>query len=102
MPGAGPGSSGERRRPRRVPEPSPLAVGVAGDWSAAEIATLARNSPDGFYHFNAVSGDALSAQLKGGNIYIYDESGNAGRITTADVDQSNGVIHVLNSVLVPE
>jgi uncharacterized surface protein with fasciclin (FAS1) repeats len=75
---------------------------VAGDWSAAEIASQARASSDGFYHFNAVSGDALSAQVKGGSVYIYDESGNAGRVTIADVDQSNGVIHVVDSVLVPK
>jgi len=74
---------------------------VAGDWSAAEIAMRARNSADGFYHFNAVSGDALSAQVKGNNVYIYDENGNAGKITIADVDQSNGVIHVVDTVLVP-
>jgi uncharacterized surface protein with fasciclin (FAS1) repeats len=75
---------------------------VAGDWSAAAIATQAKNSPDGFYHFNAVSGDALSAQVKGGNVYIFDESGNAAKVTIADVDQSNGVIHVVNKVLLPK
>ncbi len=75
---------------------------VAGDWSAAKIAAAARNSSDGFYHFNAVSGDALSAQVKGKHVYIYDESGNAARVTIADVDQSNGVIHVVDGVLVPK
>ena len=75
---------------------------VAGDWSAADIAAAARASSDGFYHFNAVSGDALSAQVKGDNVYIYDESGNASLVTIADVNQSNGVIHVVNSVLVPK
>ncbi len=55
----------------------------------------------GFYHFRAVSGDALSAQVKGNSTYIYDESGNASRITIADVDQSNGVIHVIENVLLP-
>tara|TARA_R110002049_G_scaffold23781_5_gene84589 strand:+ start:40177 stop:40731 length:555 start_codon:yes stop_codon:yes gene_type:complete len=75
---------------------------VAGDWSAATIASKAKASPDGFYHFNAVSGDALSAQVKGGNVYILDESGNAARVTIADVKQSNGVIHVIDSVLVPK
>ncbi|WP_439150723.1 fasciclin domain-containing protein [Sulfitobacter sp.] len=75
---------------------------VAGDWSTAEIARRARASSDGFYHFKAVSGDALSAQVKGKNLYIYDENGNAGRVTIADVDQSNGVIHVVNAVLVPK
>ncbi|MEM9971514.1 MAG: fasciclin domain-containing protein [Pseudomonadota bacterium] len=75
---------------------------VAGDWSAADIIREARASSDGFYHFNAVSGDALSAQVKGNSVYIYDESGNAGRVTIADVDQSNGVIHVVDTVLVPK
>lgn len=75
---------------------------VAGDMSAAEIARKARASADGFYHFNAVSGDALSAQVKGGSLYVYDESGNAARVTIADVDQSNGVIHVVEGVLVPK
>ncbi len=75
---------------------------VAGDWSSSEIARMARASADGFYHFNAVSGDALSAQVRGSNLYIYDESGNAGRITISDVKQSNGVIHVVDMVLVPK
>ena len=75
---------------------------VAGDWSSADIIAAARASRDGFYHFNAVSGDALSAQVKGKNVYLIDESGNAARITVADVDQSNGVIHVIDAVLVPK
>lgn len=75
---------------------------VAGDWSAADIIAAAKASPDGFYHFNAVSGDALSAKVVGGNVFIFDESGNASKVTVADVNQSNGVIHVVNSVLVPK
>jgi len=39
--------------------------------------------------------------VKGNSTYIYDESGNASRITIADVDQSNGVIHVIENVLLP-
>ncbi len=75
---------------------------VAGDWSAADIIAAAKSSADGFYHFNAVSGDALSAKVVGGNVYIFDESGNAGKVTIADVNQSNGVIHVVDTVLVPK
>lgn len=75
---------------------------VAGDWSSADIARMARASANGFYHFNAVSGDALSAQAKGKKLYIYDENGNVGRITISDVKQSNGVIHVVDAVLVPK
>ena len=73
---------------------------VAGDLSLDTIRTRARAN-GGFYHFRAVSGDALSAQVKGNSTYIYDESGNASRITIADVDQSNGVIHVIENVLLP-
>lgn len=74
---------------------------VAGKWSAADIAAKARASTDGFYHFNAVSGDALSAQVRGDAVYIYDEKGQAARITISDVNQSNGVIHVIDTVLLP-
>jgi uncharacterized surface protein with fasciclin (FAS1) repeats len=33
---------------------------------------------------------------------VYSESKNIGTITIADVDQSNGVIHVIDTVLVPK
>ncbi|WP_240672152.1 fasciclin domain-containing protein [Tropicibacter alexandrii] len=75
---------------------------VAGNWSAADIAREARQSPDRFYHFNAVSGDALSAKVvNGGEVFIFDESGNAYQVTQSDVNQSNGVIHVIEGVLLP-
>lgn len=75
---------------------------VAGNWSTTQIAAAARASSTGFYNFNAVSGDALSAQIKGDKLYIFDESGNASLITISDVEQSNGVIHVINKVLLPK
>lgn len=75
---------------------------VAGNLSIEMIRARAQASSDGFYHFRAVSGDALSAQVKGRNTYIYDESGNASLVSVADVDQSNGVIHVIQSVLLPK
>tara|TARA_R110000737_G_scaffold267071_1_gene274615 strand:- start:1855 stop:2406 length:552 start_codon:yes stop_codon:yes gene_type:complete len=75
---------------------------VAGDLSGATLMSKAKNSKDGFFHMQTLSGDALSAQVKGKNLYIYDENGNVGRVTIADVDQSNGVIHVVDAVLVPK
>jgi len=75
---------------------------IAGNLSGAEIMRRAKASPDGFFHMQTVSGDALSAQVKGRNLYLIDESGNASRVTIADVNQSNGVIHVVNAVLVPK
>ncbi|MGR3492806.1 MAG: fasciclin domain-containing protein [Shimia sp.] len=74
---------------------------VAGDISAMDLMNRANASSDGFYHFNTLSGDSLSARVVGGNVWIYDESGRAGKVTIADVDQSNGVIHVVDTVLLP-
>jgi uncharacterized surface protein with fasciclin (FAS1) repeats len=73
---------------------------VTGDISAADIKR--RADRNGFYNMQTVSGDALTAQVKGKNIYLFDESGDVGKITIADVNQSNGVIHVVDTVLVPK
>lgn len=74
---------------------------VAGNLTGAELMRRARASADGFFHMQTLSGDALSAQVRGRSLWIYDESGNAGRVTIADVNQSNGVIHVVDTVLLP-
>ncbi len=66
-------------------------------------ALIAGVGSDGFNHLQTVSGDALSAQVtSGGNVFVYDESGNAYQVTIADVMQSNGVIHVVDGVLLPK
>ncbi|WP_298976470.1 fasciclin domain-containing protein [uncultured Roseobacter sp.] len=75
---------------------------IAGKLSGRELMSKARASADGFFHLDTLSGDALSAQVKSGVLYVYDESGNAGRVTIADVNQSNGVIHVVDTVLLPK
>ncbi len=75
---------------------------VAGKLSGAKLKAQAAKSADGFVHLETLSGDALSAQVRGNALYVYDENGNAGQITIADVNQSNGVIHVVNKVLLPK
>ena len=75
---------------------------VAGKLSGEEIMRRAKAAPDGFFHMQTVSGDAISAQVKGRNLYLIDESGKASKVTIADVNQSNGVIHVVNAALVPK
>ena len=75
---------------------------IAGDLSVQELKRQASNSQDGFAHLETLSGDALSAQVRGNSVYIYDESGNAAKVTIADVNQSNGVIHVVDKVLLPQ
>lgn len=75
---------------------------VAGDLSGPKLMRMAKQSADGFVHLETLSGDALSAQVRGKSLYIYDESGNAGKVTISDVNQSNGVIHVVDTVLLPK
>jgi uncharacterized surface protein with fasciclin (FAS1) repeats len=49
-----------------------------------------------------VSGGTLTAMMNGSkNISVKDEKGNTANITTYDVNQSNGVIHVLDAVVLP-
>ena len=74
---------------------------IAGDMKAADIAAAIEASGDGVADFTTVSGDALSARMEGDTLVILDESGGAARVTTGDVDQSNGVIHVVDHVLLP-
>ena len=49
-----------------------------------------------------VSGGTLTATLSPSGISIADESGGAAKVTIADVYQSNGVIHVVDKVLLPK
>jgi uncharacterized surface protein with fasciclin (FAS1) repeats len=48
-----------------------------------------------------VQGDPLTASWKDGKIMLTDEKGGMATVTIADVIQSNGVIHVIDTVLMP-
>lgn len=50
---------------------------------------------------NTVQGEALTAKAAGNGITLTDAKGNVATVTTADVYQSNGVIHVIDKVLMP-
>ncbi|AGB42922.1 fasciclin domain-containing protein [Mesorhizobium sp. CO1-1-7] len=74
---------------------------VAGKISGAEMMKKAK-AMGGKYEMKTVSGDTLTAEIKKGKLYIMDESGGEAKVTIADVNQSNGVIHVVNKVLLPK
>jgi uncharacterized surface protein with fasciclin (FAS1) repeats len=74
---------------------------VAGKLSGADLMKKAK-AMGGKYEMKTVSGDTLTAEVKNGKLYIMDESGGEARVTIADVNQSNGVIHVVNKVLLPK
>jgi uncharacterized surface protein with fasciclin (FAS1) repeats len=74
---------------------------VAGKLGAMDLMKKAK-SMGGRYNMQTVSGDALTAEIKGNTIFIIDESGSAAKITIPDVNQANGVIHVIDKVLLPK
>lgn len=49
-----------------------------------------------------VNGSLLAFTTENGNIYVSDANGNKAMVTIADVNQSNGVIHVIDTVLLPQ
>ena len=56
----------------------------------------------GEHQVKTVSGHMLTIKTAGGKIRIMDETGHTATVTTADVAQSNGVIHVIDTVLLPK
>ena len=72
---------------------------VPGRLTSSDLLGMAGS---GTANLTTVSGDALSVGLRGGAPVVYDESGNIYAITIPDVIQSNGVIHVVDGVLLPQ
>lgn len=74
---------------------------VAGKLTAADLAADAKKH-DGKATLKTVSGDTLIVEESGGKWVVVDAGGNKAVIETADVLQSNGVVHVIDSVLMPK
>ncbi len=74
---------------------------VPGTLSGAELRKRIKDG-GGKYAMKTASGDTLVASATGLVISITDESGGRSTITQPDVNQSNGVIHVINKVLLPK
>lgn len=73
---------------------------VPGDMSGADI--LAKvNEMGGEAELTTVQGETLTAMAEGQGLALMDQAGNKSIVTTADVDQSNGVVHVIDTVLMP-
>jgi len=73
---------------------------VAGKYDSKALASLIAKGK-GKAQLKTVSGGILWAMMDGSNIVLRDEKGGTSTVTTADVYQSNGVIHVVNMVLMP-
>ena len=74
---------------------------VAGKIDAASL-TKAITAGGGKAMLKTVSGGMLTAMSSGGTVMVVDESGGTANVSIADVIQSNGVIHVVDKVLLPK
>jgi uncharacterized surface protein with fasciclin (FAS1) repeats len=73
---------------------------VAGRYNAAALQRLIKKG-GGKATFKTVQGEQLTATSNGETITITDAKGGAAKVTISNVNQSNGVIHVIDKVLLP-
>ena len=73
---------------------------VAGKLTSKDV-LAAIKAGGGKATLTTVAGAKISARLSGNSIVITDAKGGQSAVTTADVMQSNGVVHVVDSVLLP-
>jgi uncharacterized surface protein with fasciclin (FAS1) repeats len=74
---------------------------VSGAMDSKALAK-AMKAGNGRATLKTVQGDELTATMVGTKLKLMDVKGNASTVTIADVYQSNGVIHVVDSVLMPQ
>jgi len=74
---------------------------VSGKLMASDVAS-ALKSGYGKAKLTALNGQTLTARSKDGKIFLEDTQGNMSQIIATDVAGTNGVIHVIGSVVMPE
>ena len=73
---------------------------VAGDYTAAKLEKLIKKG-NGTAELTTVAGEKLTASMDGDKIKLTDTKGGTALVTIPNVIQSNGVIHVIDAVLMP-
>lgn len=74
---------------------------VAGNLDAAAV-VKAIEEGKGSAKVKTVSGGTLTASLKDGKVILTDENGNSATVVAADLKAGNGVVHVIDSVVLPK
>ena len=74
---------------------------VSGKLMASDV-TKALKKGYGRTKLTALNGQTFVARSKDGKIFLKDQNGNMSQIIATDVVGSNGVIHVIDSVIMPE
>jgi uncharacterized surface protein with fasciclin (FAS1) repeats len=73
---------------------------LPGKFNAKEVWAAVKKGK-GKAVMKTVQGGELTFWTKGDTLYVRDSKGNDAKVTIADVNQSNGVIHVIDTVLMP-
>ena len=73
---------------------------VAGRMSSADLMAKAK-AGGGKAMIKTVEGEDLTVSTKNGSVWLTDAKGGMSKVTIANVNQSNGVIHVVDTVLTP-
>jgi uncharacterized surface protein with fasciclin (FAS1) repeats len=74
---------------------------VAGTYDSKSIMKAIKKG-NGMATFTTVAGGKLMAKMNGSELVLTDEKGGMSRVTIANVRQSNGVIHVVDTVVLPK
>jgi uncharacterized surface protein with fasciclin (FAS1) repeats len=74
---------------------------IAGTFDAAAV-VKAINANGGSLSLTTVSGNKLVASIKQGKVTLTDEKGNSATVVAADLTATNGVIHVIDAVVLPK
>ena len=74
---------------------------VASEVMAGDLLDKIKSN-DGSFTFSTVAGAEMTAMLKDGKVMLEDGAGNMAEVVKTDVDASNGVVHVINAVVMAE
>jgi len=74
---------------------------VADEVTAAELTDAIESAENGSYEIYTVNGAVLTATIEDGTPTLTDADGNSAAITDTDIDASNGVVHLIDRVLMP-
>ena len=74
---------------------------IAGTFDAAAV-VKAIQANGGSLSLTTVSGNKLVASIKQGKVTLTDEKGNSATVVAADLTATNGVIHVIDAVVLPK
>ncbi len=74
---------------------------VAGKFDAKSVVAAIKKG-NGKAELTTVQGGKLTAMMDGSNVVLMDENGGKSKVVIADVSASNGVVHVIDTVVMPK